>query len=112
MAAPKNTPTKLAARRQELMSTIKALTEEKAAIDAKLLALDLTKHYEGDGVALSFTPVRGLDNAIITKKFPASKRPEFYKLALDIGEFRKHFSPVEIETFEKISYRITVKELD
>ena len=34
---------KIAARRQELMSTIKALTEEKAAIDAKLLAIVRTE---------------------------------------------------------------------
>ena len=112
--APKITKAKLiemAKRRVEVMAEIKELEAEKAKIDAKLLALDLTKDYTGDGVRLSFTPVRGLDNAAIVKKFPAAKRPEFYKLALDITAFRQHFSPVELESFEKITHRIKVEEL-
>lgn len=111
MAVKKHTTTKDAARRKEVMAAIDALTKEKAEIDARLLALDLTKDYTGDGVRLSFTPVQGLDNAAITKKFPAAKRPEFYKLALDIAAFRRHFSPVELESFEKITHRIKVEEL-
>lgn len=111
MAVKKHTTTKDAARRKEVMAAIDALTKEKAEIDARLLALDLTKDYTGDGVRLSFTPVHGLDNAAITKKFPAAKRPEFYKLALDITAFRQHFSPVELESFEKITHRIKVEEL-
>ena len=69
MAVKKHTTTKDAARRKEVMAAIDALTKEKAEIDARLLALDLTKDYTGDGVRLSFTPVRGLDNAAIS---PAS----------------------------------------
>ena len=105
-------PTQLAARRREIMDTINALTKEKAELDEKLLSLDLSQDYVGDGVTLSFTPVHTLDTAFITKKFPASKRPEFYKLSLDVGEFRRHFSSVEIEDFEKLTYRINVKPVE
>lgn len=110
MPTKKDTPTKLGIRRREIMATIKALEAEKAEIDAKLLDLDKDSEFKGDGVIVSFTPVRGLDNAFITKKYPAAKRPEFYKLTLDVAAFRQHFSPVELETFEKISYRINVKD--
>ncbi len=103
-------PTQLAARRREIMETINALTKEKAAIDEELLSLDLSQDYVGDGVALSFTPVHTLDTAFITKKFPAAKRPEFYKLTLDTAEFKKHFSPNELEDFQKVTHRISVKD--
>ena len=105
-------PTQLAARRREIMDTINALTKEKAELDEKLLSLDLSQDYVGDGVALSFTPVHTLDTAFITKKFPASKRPEFYKLSLDTSEFKKHFSPNELEDFQRVSYRIKIDSIN
>ena len=101
--------TKLAAERRELMDDIAALTKRKAEIDAELLKLDPDKTYTGDGVELSFTPVRGLDSALIAKRFPASRRPEFYKLSLDVAEFRKHFAEKDLEPYEKVSTRISVK---
>ena len=105
-------PTQLAARRREIMDTITALTKEKAEIDEQLLLLDPSTDLAGDGVTLSFTPVHSLDTAFVTKKFPASKRPEFYKLALDTAEFKKHFSPNELEDFQRISYRINVRPVE
>ena len=111
MAARKApTPTQLAARRREVTEQIDALTKEKAEIDAKLLALDPKEEYTGDGVHLSFSPFRTLDTAYIAKKFPASKRPEFYKLTLDTAEFKKAFSANELETMQRITYRIKVTE--
>lgn len=105
-------PTQLAARRREIMDQIAALTKEKTAIDEKLLELDPDTDLTGDGVSLSFTPVHSLDTAFVTKKFPVSKHPEFYKLALDTTEFKKHFSPNELEDFQKVTYRINVKTLE
>ncbi len=103
--------TQLAAERRTLMEQIAALTKRKNEIDEALLALDLDETYTGDGVTLSFTPVRNIDTAFVTKKFPASKHPEFYKLTFDTTEFRRHFSDIEIEDFIKISHRIKVEEL-
>lgn len=105
-------PTQLAARRREIMDTIAALTKEKAEIDAQLDLLPRDTDLTGDGVHLSFSPVRGLDTEFITKKFPATKRPEFYKLVLDTAEFKKHFSPNELVDFEKITYRTNVKTIE
>lgn len=102
--------TKLAARRKEVMALSAELAAEKADIDAKLLTVDLSESYEGNGVVLSFTPVHTLDSAFIEKKFPAAKRPEFYKLTLDTAEFKKHFAPNELATFQKVTHRISVKE--
>lgn len=104
--------TKLAAERRELMDSIAALTKRKAEIDAELLKLDPDKTYTGDGVELSFTSVHGLDSALIAKRFPASRRPEFYKLSLDVAEFRKHFAEKDLEPYEKVSTRINVKVVD
>ena len=104
--------TKLAAERRELMDSIAALTKRKAEIDAELLKLDPNKTYTGDGVELSFTPVRGLDNALIEKRFPASRRPELYKLTLDTKEVRKAFSVNELAKYESVTTRINVKEVD
>ena len=111
MAAKKNSPTKLAARRREVMEQIDALTKEKAQLDAQLLDLDLDQAYSGDGVLLTFTKVHSLDSVYITKRYPATKHPEFYKLALDTAEFKKHFSPKELETMQKITHRISIKDL-
>lgn len=110
MAPRKDSPTKLGARRREIMAAVDALNKEKAEIDAKLLALDLDETYTGDGVVVSFTPVHTLDSAFITKKYPASKRPEFYKLTLDTAEFKSHFSARELATFQKVTHRISVKD--
>ena len=107
MAIAKNI-TKLAARRREVAELIKNLTDEKNELDAKLLTADPSKKYVGDGVSLSFTPVRTLDTPTIVKKYPAEKFPDFYKLALDTPEFKKNFSDRELEAFQKISYRINV----
>ena len=104
--------TKLAAERRELMDDIAMLTKRKAEIDAKLLKLDPDKTYTGDGVELSFTRVHSLDSALIAKRFPASRRPEFYKLSLDVAEFRKHFAEKDLEPYEKVSTRISVKAVD
>ena len=104
--------TKLAAERRELMDDIAMLTKRKAEIDAKLLKLDPDKTYTGDGVELSFTRVHSLDSALIAKRFPASRRPEFYKLSLDVAECRKHFAEKDLEPYEKISTRINVKAVD
>lgn len=113
MAASKKkpTPTQLGARRREIMNTIDALTKEKAEIDAELNKLDPSYEAEGDGIKLSFTAVRSLDTATIIKKFPASKRPEFYKLTLDTAEFKKHFSAHDLEPFQTVGRRINVKEV-
>lgn len=110
MPTKKNTPTKLAARLKEVNEAIKALTEEKAKLTEALLSNDTSQSYAGDGIVLSFTPVRTLDSTYIAKKFPATKRPEFYKLSLDTAEVKKHFAPNELETMQKVSYRINVKE--
>lgn len=105
------TITKLAARRKEIDRLLKELTDEKAEISERLLQADYGQEYVGDGVKLTFTPVHTLDTAFITKKFPASKRPEFYKLTLDTAEFKKHFAPNELETFQKVTHRINVQEV-
>lgn len=105
-------PTQLAARRREIMDTINALTKEKAEIDEQLDLLPKDTDLSGDGVTLSFTPIHTLDTTFITKKFPASKRPEFYKLTLDTAEFKKHFSPNELEDFQKVTHRINVKPIE
>lgn len=109
--ASTNTLTKLAARRREVMEEMAALGKEKAEIDAKLLAADLDEVYTGNGVELSFTSVRNLDGPTITKKFPADKYPDYYKLTLDTPEFKRHFSAVDLEQFQVVSHRINVKEL-
>lgn len=110
MAIAKNI-TKLAARRREVAELIKQLTDEKNDLDAKLLTADKGKEYVGDGVSLSFTPVRNLDTATIVKKFPADKFPDYYKLSLDTPEFKKDFSARELEAFQTVAYRINVKEV-
>lgn len=104
--------TKLAAERKAITSQIDELTKRKATIDEKLLSADLDQTYVGNGVALSYTPVHGLDTALIAKRFPASKRPEFYKLTLDTPAFRKHFSQVELEAFEKVTHRIKIETVE
>ena len=104
--------TKLAAERREIMDDIAMLTKRKAEIDAELLKLDPNKTYAGDGVELSFTPVRGLNSALIEKRFPPSRRPELYKLTLDTKEVRKAFSANELEKYENITTRINVNEVD
>lgn len=105
-------PTQLAARRREIMDTINELTKEKAAIDEELDLLPRDTDLMGDGVSLSFTPIHSLDTGFITKKFPADKHPDYYKLQLDTAEFKKHFSPKQLETFQKVTYRISVKALE
>jgi len=110
---PKLTPakiTKLAARRREVMSEIDKLTKEKAQIDAQLEALEPGHIYEAGDLVISRNPVRGLDSPLIEKTFPASRFPEYYKLTLDTAEFKKHFSAIDLENFQKISYRISIKE--
>lgn len=110
---PKLTPKKLselAHRRQAVMDTIKELTAEKAQIDAQLELLDPGVPYEAGDLVITRTPIRALDAMIISKKFPPAKRPEFYKLALDTAEFKKHFSAIELEDFQTISYRTNVRE--
>lgn len=109
-ARKKSTPTQLATRRREVTEQIAALTKEKAELDEKLLALDTSEVYEGDGIRLSFTKVHTLDTTYIAKKYPASKNPEFYKLALDTAEFKKAFSTNDLATMQKISYRINISD--
>lgn len=100
----------LAHRRQELIERIKADTAEKSKIDAQLDTLEPGVAHEAGDLIIRRTPVRGLDATVITKKFPASKRPEFYKLTLDTAEFKKHFSEIELEAFQKITYRTNISE--
>lgn len=104
--------TKLAAERREIMDDIAMLTKRKAAIDAELLKLDPDKTYAGDGVELSFTSVHSLDSTLIEKRFPASRRPELYKLTLDTAEVKKAFSANDLEKYQKVSTRINVKVVD
>lgn len=104
--------TKLAAERKKVMADIATLSERKAEIDAILLTADLSETYEGEGIALSFTAVHTLDPAIITKKYPAAKFPDFYKLTLDTPAFKKNFSEVQLSAFQKVSHRISVKTLE
>ena len=103
---------KLGARRKEVTDLIAKLTKEKEILDHKLLSLDTSEIYEGEGIVLSFTPVRTLDTKFITSEYPASKNPEFYKLSLDTASFKQHFSPEELSTFQQISYRIKVDEIE
>lgn len=110
---PKLTQKKLAElahRRQEVMEQLKELGAEKAKIDAQLETLEPGVPHEAGDLVVIRTPIRGLDADIITKKYPASKRPEFYKLTLDTAEFKKHFSEIERQAFEKISYRTNIRE--
>lgn len=97
-------------RRREVMAQIKELETEKAKIDAQLETLEPGVPHQAGDVIIIRTPVRGLDSTAITKKFPASKRPEFYKLTLDTAEFKKHFSEIERQAFEKITYRTNVQD--
>lgn len=103
--------TKLAAERRDLMAQIDELTKRKKLIDEKLLSADKSKTYTGNDVEVSYTPIHTLDSDIITKKFPADEHPDYYKLALDTVEFKKHFSPKQLEEFQKVSYRIKVVDL-
>lgn len=88
------------------------MAARKAEIDAELLKLDLDKTYTGDGVELSFTRVHSLDSALIEKRFPASRRPELYKLMLDTAEVKKAFSANDLEKYQKISTRISIRAVD
>ncbi len=88
------------------------MAARKAEIDAELLKLDPDKTYAGDGVELSFTPVRGLDNVLIEKRFPPSRRPELYKITLDTKEVRKAFSANELAKYESTTTRINVKGVE
>lgn len=113
MPTKKLTPKKLAelaARRVEVMDKLAALTKEKAQIDAQLETLDPGVPHEAGDYIIQRTPVRGLDTALIQTKYPANKRPEFYKLALDTTEFKKHFSEIELENFQQVSYRTKISE--
>lgn len=110
---PKLTPAKLSKlghRRREIMAQIKELTEEKAKIDAQVEQLDPGVPYEAEDLIISRTPIANLDAATIEKKFPPSKRPEFYKLTLDTAEFKKHFSAIELQDYQTVSYRINIKD--
>lgn len=106
------TITKLAAERKEVMAQIDELTKRKAAIDERLRQADTAQTYRGDGVELSFTPVRVLDTPTILKKFPATTHPDFYKLTLDTPEFKKHFSAIELEAYQKVTHRINVRPVE
>ena len=101
---------KLGHRRQEIQAEIKKLEEEKAKIDGQIHTLDPDTPYAAGDLIITRTAFRGLDSAVIAKKFPAAKRPEFYKLSLDTAEFKKHFSAIELEAFQTVSYRISVKD--
>jgi hypothetical protein len=113
MAIPtKLTPrtiTKLAAERKEVMAQIDELTKRKAEIDERLLQADTAQTYRGNGIELSFTAVHTLDAALITKKYPATKFPDFYKLTLDTPAFKKNFSANDLAKLQKVSHRISVK---
>ena len=109
----KLTPSKLSKlghRRREIMDQIKELTDEKAKIDAQFEALEPGTPHEADDLVITRTPIATLDASIIAKKFPAAKRPEFYKLTLDTAEFKKHFSAIELQDYQTVSYRINVKD--
>lgn len=99
---------KLAARRMEVDQLIKDLTAEKAEITAKLDTLPLGQTDAGDNI-VTRTPFRTLDADLITTDFPASRNPEYYKLTLDTAEFKKHFSAVDLESYQKVTHRISVK---
>lgn len=109
----KLTPSKLSKlghRRREILEQIKELNNEKAKIDAQIEQLEPGIPHEADDLVITRTPIATLDAAIIAKKFPASKRPEFYKLTLDTAEFKKHFSAIELQDYQTVSYRINVKD--
>lgn len=109
----KLTPKKLAtlaARRHEVTTLLAALTKEKAQIDAQLEVLEPGKFYETGDYVVSRTPRAMLDADLISKEFPPSQRPELYKLTLDTAEFKRYFSPVDQESYQKISYVTKVVE--
>ena len=110
MATRKPDPTALAARRKEVTEQIAALIKEKAALDEKLHDLDPAQTYQGNGVTLSFVPVRTVDYDFMAKEFPADKRPDLYKLTLDTAEVKKQFSPLELQGWQTINYRIKIVE--
>lgn len=112
MALSANKLNKLAHRRVEVMLELAQLNKEKAAIDLELETLEPGKPYKAGDLRVVRTAVNMLDAPTIAEAFPASKRPEFYKLALDTAEFKKHFSAVELAAYQKPSYRITIKEID
>jgi hypothetical protein len=105
------TITKLAKERREVTAQLAELTKRKDELDAKLLSVDTSKTYEGEGIALSFTPVARLDEPTITAKFTVVEYPDYYTLKLDTAEFKKHFSPVDLVAYQKISHRINIRDL-
>lgn len=104
------TITKLAARRKEIDGLLTALTKERDAISEKLLSLDPDTDLTGNGVRLTFSPYRTLDTKFIERQYPASKHPDYYKLALDTQAFKKDFSANELEDYQKVTYRIKVED--
>ena len=97
-----------ASRLKEIDAKVEALTNEKNDLKAKLGELKVGEYAAGD-YKLIVSTTKTVDAVKATKEFPADKFPEFYKLSLDVTEFRRHFSAVQVEKYLKTSPRITVK---
>lgn len=105
---PKAKLIEMAKRRVEVMATIKELEAEKAKIDAKLLTLPVG-HTEAGDLIVTITPFRLLDSSIIETKFPVEKFPDIYKLTLDTSAFKNIVAPKDLEKYQKVQNRLSVK---
>src|SRR5690606_1122613 len=93
----------LAKRRYEIAAHLAELTQEKAKIDAQLDGLPAGAYEAGEYI-IQRNPRRMLDTEKIQQTFPPSRNPEYYKLTLDTAEFKKYFSDIQLEDFQKVAY--------
>lgn len=91
----------------EVKAVLKTNEARKKELEELLSPLSVGK-YEFEDLTISITEVMLPDTDAIEEAFPADKRPEFYKLAVDTAEFKKHFSPIELRKYQKPSRRTNV----
>lgn len=94
---------------RDLKDDIKDKTEQVKTLEAALIEeLGVGKH-EAGAREVTVTPFHTLDSALIEKKFPADKHPDFYKLTVDTAEVKRQIPAARLEQYQKVSNRITVK---
>lgn len=108
MALSKKKLAEISAERKALKEEIDEKAKRLAELDEQLKTLD-PGEYEAGGLTVSITEIHTINAKLVEKKYPATKFPDIYKLAVDTAEVKRQVPADKLAALQTVSKRLSVK---